>query len=116
MNERPTHKDHFVAEWREHLQLTQEQLADKAEVTHGTISRLERGKIELTAKLLRKLSRAMGVKRSDILEVNPLQPGELSVGYAVVVDIWDRIPESNRDQAARVLETFAAPDAGKKKA
>jgi len=116
MTERPTHRDHFVAEWREYLQLTQEQLADKAEVTHGTISRLERGKIELTAKLLRKLARAMGVKRSAILEVNPLAGGEQPVDHAAVVDIWDRIPESNRDQAARVLETFATPPEAQKKA
>lgn len=68
MAERRTHKDHYVSEWRAFLGWTQEDLAEKAGVTHGTISRLENDKIELTAKLLRKLSKAMDVRRGALLD------------------------------------------------
>jgi transcriptional regulator with XRE-family HTH domain len=47
--------------------LSQEQLAAKANVTHATVSRIERGAHEGTMRTIRKLAKALGVKPQQLI-------------------------------------------------
>ena len=48
--------------------LTQEELADKAEVSAGTIVKIERDQVDPHFSTIRKLARALGVDPSSLLE------------------------------------------------
>ena len=52
---------------RKKRDMSQEQLAAKANVTHATVSRLECGKHEGTMRTLRKLADALGVEVEDVI-------------------------------------------------
>jgi transcriptional regulator with XRE-family HTH domain len=102
MAERPTHTP-FPARLkalRKARQLTQEAIAEAAGVTHGTISRLERGLFAPSHSLLVRLAPALGVSVAELLSDAP---------EAAIMDVWDRIEPIRRAQALRVLEAFAEP-------
>lgn len=52
---------------REKKQITQEELAEKLNVTSSTISRIERGTLRVSLPRLHEISRALGVKEGKIL-------------------------------------------------
>lgn len=91
---------HYLREWRKHRGMTQEALADAVETSKSQISELERYNLQLSPKWLRRLSPVLGVQPGHILDHNP---EELNTD---VIDIWARIPERDRAQAARVLRSF----------
>ena len=62
---------HHLMAWRRHLGLTQSQLALKSRLTRPYLSRLEKGKIDPTLSSLRRLSAALGVKLSQLIEDTP---------------------------------------------
>jgi transcriptional regulator with XRE-family HTH domain len=51
---------HYVAEWRLHLGLTQQQLADRLGVTKGTISRWETDVRSIDLQVLAAIAEAFG--------------------------------------------------------
>lgn len=63
----------FLSEWRVHMGLTQQQLADRLETTHVTISRWETGKRQPDLKAQEALAEAMGIDAVD-LRRHPEQP------------------------------------------
>jgi transcriptional regulator with XRE-family HTH domain len=77
--------------------LTQEQLAERAGVTHGTISRLETGKLGASQALLIDLAAALGISLAELVSADPTE---------TIFDLWERIDASKRPQALKVLETF----------
>lgn len=90
----------FLKAWREHLGMTQAQLAENVGTNANMIGYLESGERALTVKWLRRLGDALGIVPSWIMEVRPgEEPSE-------VIQIWDRIPDQDREQARRVLKTF----------
>jgi transcriptional regulator with XRE-family HTH domain len=62
-----------VAELRAHRELTQEQLAERAEVSARYIQRVEAGTENLTVRTLIKMSNALRVPLGDLL-VTPAMP------------------------------------------
>lgn len=90
----------YLRAWREFRKMSQVELAEKAETTHQVIGYLERGRTQLSAKWLRKLAPILGTTPGHLLE---LDPHELD---SDIIDIWTRIPERDREQAARVLRSF----------
>jgi len=58
----------IIKAWREHLGMTQEQLAEKAGMKQSALARLESGAIKPRTATLVKLSKAMGVKPSLLEE------------------------------------------------
>ncbi|MGN6772653.1 MAG: helix-turn-helix domain-containing protein [Rhizobiaceae bacterium] len=63
---------HFVYEWRKHRRLTQERLAELADLTPGAISQLETGTVAYTQPTLEALAEALGCRPGDMLLVDPL--------------------------------------------
>ncbi len=92
-------ENHLKA-WREFRGLTQEELADRTGTTKAVISLLENGHRALSDKWLRKFGEALDVQPGHILDVDPNDLG------SDIIDIWTRITDEDRKQAARILRTF----------
>ena len=63
----------FIAEWRVHMGLTQQQLADRLETTHVTISRWETRKRQPNLSAQEAIAEALGIDVTD-LRRHPNQP------------------------------------------
>ena len=87
--------------WRDRRGLTQQALADAVGTTASVISLLEKGERQLTAKWLRRLSKALETSPGYLLD---LSPDELPID---LLDTWARIPQPKREQALAILATFA---------
>lgn len=66
--ERPTH---FIRAWRKYRGLTQEQLAERIEMTSGAISQLENGIINYTQPTLEAIAYALNCEPGDLLSRDP---------------------------------------------
>jgi len=93
-------RPHYLREWRKYRGMTQQALADALETSKSVISDLERGELQLSPKWLRRLSPVLKVQPGYILDHDP---NELPTD---IVDIWGKIDERDREQAARVLRSF----------
>lgn len=100
MAKRPPPERNHLKAWREFRQLTQEQLGERIETTGAVISLLESGHRKLSPKWLRKLAPALGTSPGHLLDHDP---NDLPTD---ILDLWATIPEENREQALKVLETF----------
>lgn len=89
--------------WRKFRKLTQEQLAFAIEppTTKQVIQAIETGERGLSDKWLRRLAPALGTTPGFLLDH---APDELPTEF---LDVLDRIPADQRDQALAVLKTFA---------
>ena len=56
-----------IKEIREKFQLTQAQVAEKANIHVNYFARLERGEVNPSAEILKSVAKALGVKSGDIL-------------------------------------------------
>ena len=100
MDDETAPKPHYLKEWRKHRHMTQEQLAEAVGTSKSQISELERYNLQLSPKWLRRLAPVLEVQPGHIIDVNPEEAN------TDVIDIWSRIPERDREQAARVLRSF----------
>ncbi len=92
---------HHLRAWREYRRMTQEQLATKVGTTKAVISLLERHERSLSDKWARRLAPALGTTPGFLFDHDP---ADLPTD---VLEIWASIPESQREQAMAVLQTFA---------
>lgn len=89
----------FLREWREHRGLTLVQAAERVGVTHGFLSKVERGKRNYTQELLEALAEAYRTDPASLLMRNPTDPEG-------IWSIWDQIPPSERPRAIDVLRAL----------
>lgn len=91
---------HFLKEWREFRELSQEQLADSVGTTKGVISLIESGDRGLSDKWARRLAPALRTRPGWLLDHDPNSiPSDL-------LEVWSAIPVERQSQAIKVLETF----------
>ena len=93
---------HFIREWREYRQLTQERLADRLEITKGALSNIETGKSGYTEPMLKALAYALRCEPADLIMRNPMQED-------AIWSIWDKVPETERPRVLRLIQEFAEP-------
>lgn len=94
------HEANFIKPWRELRGFTQEQLAERIGTTGAVVSLLENGRRSLSTKWLRLIASALETSPGFLLDHHPDDiPAD-------VMEIWSQIPEGNREQALRVLQTF----------
>jgi transcriptional regulator with XRE-family HTH domain len=86
--------------WRKFRRMTQQDLADALGTAKSVISDLERGVVQLNDKWLRRLAPVLKVQPGHLLDYSP---EELDTD---IIDIWSRIDDDQRRQAAAVLRTF----------
>lgn len=91
----------YLAEWREHFRLTQQQLADRINTTAATVSRHERwprrGGREPTIGFLAAIAEAYSIPTIDLLH----PPAEVSLDALV-----RRAPADVRQQAIGIIEAL----------
>ena len=88
---------HYVKQWRQYRQLTQDQLAERVEKSRGLISQIESGETLLTEDMMYALAHALRAPEPwDILRVNPLKEGD-------VVDITDILRGATPEQRAEII-------------
>jgi transcriptional regulator with XRE-family HTH domain len=87
---------HYVKQWREYRELTQEQLAERVGKSRGLISQIESGTTDLTEEMIYALAEAFNHTPGDVFRVNPLKEG-------VVVDITDALRGESPDLQAQAL-------------
>ncbi len=93
-----TKRKTYIREWRKHRHLTQDQLGERLNVTGGTISQLEAGRINYTQAMLEALAEALGCPNgpADLLMRNPL---DTDSPYSIL----DSMTPVERKRAAAIL-------------
>lgn len=91
---------HFIAEWRLHRGLTQEELGAKVGKSPSNISQIETGKQGYTQALLEDIARALDADPASLLTRRPTDPDG-------IWNIWDRIPAAERARAIEVLKALS---------
>lgn len=96
---------HYLKEWRTFRRagfepMTQQELADAVGTSKSVISDMERGELQLSPKWLRKLAPVLKTSPGYILDYDPAKLDN------DVIDIWNHIAVTDRDQAIRVLKSF----------
>lgn len=81
-----------VREWREHRRLTQEQLAERAEMTKSMISEIENGKKRLHDGHIAALCFALGIETEQLLK-DPMAPTR-----------EDLLRNASPDQARQIID------------
>jgi transcriptional regulator with XRE-family HTH domain len=96
----PEKLPHYLKEWREFREMTQDELADVVGTSKSVISDLERGRLRLSDKWLRRLAPALRTNAGHILDSDP---NDIDTD---ILDIWAAIDERDKATALRVLESF----------
>lgn len=95
----------FLKEWRKYRDnLTQERLAERADVSQGMISQLETGESDYTGELLEKLAYALRCEPADLIMRNPLDT-------EAPWSIWERLNADQRKYAIRFLKSMVEDEA-----
>lgn len=88
---RPT----FMRQWRQHREKTLVQVAEELHMTHGQLSRIERGLQPYNQELLEKLADLYRCDVVDILIRDPSQPES-------IWSLWDRAHPGERQQITTI--------------
>lgn len=94
------HARHFLKEWRDKLDITQERAMERLHWSQSKISRIENRRIPLTLDDLEAASFAYGVSAWALVNVNPFKEGE-------VVDMTGLLDSASPEQRKQVAD-FAA--------
>lgn len=87
--------------WRLFREMTQEELAARAETSGNVISQLESGDRGLSDKWLRKLAPLLGTTPGRLLDYDPMDLDSAFLEAALDV------PPESRSQALEILKTFS---------
>lgn len=94
----------FIRQWRKFRNLTQEQLAERIEMSPGNLSNIETDKQPVDIRQLAALAYALRCEVVDLLIRNPLEPESIWT-------LWERAKPAERQQivelAKVVLRTAA---------
>lgn len=90
----------YIRQWRQHRRLTQERLAERLGINHGTLSKIERGLRPYNQPLLEAITRELGLSSpADLIMRDPSDPEG-------IWSIWDTLTAPERVQAVAVLQAI----------
>lgn len=92
-------RPNFVRAWREHRQLTLEQLGSRVGMSHASVSRVERGIQDAPISVFDQLADALGTDTASLFMRDPRDPEG-------IWSIWDRARPGERRQIAEVAKTI----------
>jgi transcriptional regulator with XRE-family HTH domain len=95
---KPQWRKTFIREWREHRQLTLEQLAERVGTTHATLSRVERGLIPYSQAMLEALAEALQTEPASLLIRNPTDPEG-------IWSVWDQAKPGQKQTIVEIAKT-----------
>ena len=90
----------FFREWRKHRGMTLEKAAEKAGMTAGNLSAMERGVQGYTTPGLQSLADVYETSPGWLLDVNPLDRESPSL-----LSIWDKATDSQRKMIVELART-----------
>lgn len=90
---------HFLRQWRKHRGYTQEQMAERLEITQGHLSKLETFKRDYDQALLEKAAEILRCDTADIIARDPTDPEG-------IWSIWDHVGPVERKQIVEIAKTF----------
>lgn len=96
---RPAYRRTYIREWREHRGLTLEQLADRIESTHATLSRIERGVVPYSQPMLEAIAEALATEPASLLIRNPTDPEG-------IWSIWDTAKPGERERIVAIARAL----------
>lgn len=96
---RPNDRGHFIPEWRVHMGLTQEQVAERADMSVPQISKIENGKRAYRQSTLERLAFALGCQPKNLLEPPPSHRNELAETMARAA----RLDQERQAQVVRLV-------------
>lgn len=85
----------YIKQWRKHRGLSQEQLADRINMTAGNLSMIERGLTNYTQETLERMADALNCEPADLLMRNPADPD-------AIWTIWDEAKPAQKKQIIEV--------------
>lgn len=97
----------FIRAWREHLEMTQPEVADKSGLSIAAISGYERGENDPSLDALARISKATGVTMGMLIEVNP-------IGDAQLWDSYLRADAKQKSDISKMLAAIVGPPKRKK--
>lgn len=93
---------HFLREWREYRQLSQETAAERLEIDQSTLSRLERGETPYNQDFLEMAAYAYGCEVSDLVMRNPLDNEALWA----LIDVLRKASPQRQSEIAAVAQAL----------
>lgn len=88
----------FIRQWREHRSLTQEQLADRLDMTASFLSMLERGQRGYTQETLEAIAFALQTDAASLIMRDPTDE-------TAVWSIWDQARPAERRLIVDIAKT-----------
>ena len=95
---RQTYRPTYLRQWREFRGLTLEQLAERVESTHTTLSRIERGLQPYGQALLETLAVALGTDTGSLIMRDPSDPEG-------IWSVWDQAKPGQRQMIVDLAKT-----------
>lgn len=99
MKDAPPLKPTYMRDWREFRDITLEAAAPHFELTHGQLSKIERGKSPYNQRILETAAKLYGCSVLDLLTRKPDEAVDLFSAYA-------SLDENGKRQAARLVEAL----------
>lgn len=91
--EAPVWNRNFLGKYRLREKLSQEDLAERAKLSVGTVSGIESGRAGFSPSTLYRLAKALGVRPGALLDIDPDK---------VDPDLWDLLVRATPDQQAEI--------------
>lgn len=95
----PAGRPHYVRQWRKYRGYTQEQLAERAEMSPANVSQIENSKQDYTQATLERLASALQCEPADLLMRDPSQT-------EVPWSLWEQAKTSQREQIISIMKVI----------
>lgn len=92
-------KPHFLREWRTYREKTLVQVADVLHMTHGNLSKIERGLVPYNQELLERLAELYMCEPADLIIRDPSEPID-------IWSVWDRAKTGDKAKIAAIARTI----------
>lgn len=95
----PQYRRTFIRQWRDFRGLTLEQLAERVDTTHATLSRIERGRQPYGQALLEAIAEALSTDVSSLLMRDPSDPDG-------IWSVWEQAKPGERQMIVDIAKTI----------
>jgi transcriptional regulator with XRE-family HTH domain len=100
---RPQWRRTFLRQWREHRNLTLESVSEKMGISHGQLSRIERGLSPYSQHVLEVAAAEYGCTVQDLLTRQPDEAEDL-------ISLVGQLNPQQRRRAARLIDALREED------
>lgn len=88
---------HYLRQWREHREMTLEEVGEAIGMSHAQLGRIERRLQKYNQELLEALADLYGTQPASLIMRDPTKPDAMW-------SLWDQAQEAERQDTAKYLE------------